>query len=469
MNFKLFDKVRNKYNINLIGTISRVGKLAYGDYDLIIDVRLNDGHTMYQCDPDNWELYFEVGDLITSNRSGSTYSILKIDDGWVKLKNVNGLFSNRHISDFHHASEQEKDKYYKEFHDYTVSDVKFEVGDIVKHKTSGKIYQIYKKLDDFATRSLLTGDKWGLERFDNNGNSFSRFVKTDDIQMASDVERLELLRLKESYETKEKLGVQSLKDSREMRFVKVPEDDITIDFDIDRNDMKKKHSDQLDSLSYAYFSIPLRSGKTQAMKEFLNRFYGACNMNFKELYPTADELAKEFMKEKETKEMTSYKIGDIVEHKGYYGKCIITDISNFEDGFISTMPLSGANRGKIRSALISNVRHIDDLLISVEDYNKMASTIEKLKVEKQNLSEDNSRLAFTLNVFKPNSLPEIKEVIYHKPATIILWKDGTKTVVKTQNKEKYDKEKGFIMAYIKKILGNDGNYYDEIKRWTKED
>ena len=197
MSFKVGDKVRAIRNHDLVGIVDEINI----SYINTIDVRLINSYgnnILYQTDPDNWELYFEVGDLVTSNRSGSTYSILKIDDGWVKLKNVCGLISKHYISDYHHASEQEKDKYYKEFHDYTVSKTKFKVGDIVKHKSSGMIYQIWKKFDEFSTRSLLTGEKWVLERFISDKDRVTRWdVKTDDIQMASDAERLEFLRLKE--------------------------------------------------------------------------------------------------------------------------------------------------------------------------------------------------------------------------------------------------------------------------------
>lgn len=54
-----------------------------------------------------------------------------------------------------------------------------------------------------------------------------------------------------------------------------------------------------------------------------------------------------------------------------------------------------------------------------------------------------------------NSLmPKIKKVIYNPPATVILWDDGTKSVVKTQNGEFYDAEKGLAMAFMRKFLNN---------------
>ena len=60
-------------------------------------------------------------------------------------------------------------------------------------------------------------------------------------------------------------------------------------------------------------------------------------------------------------------------------------------------------------------------------------------------------------------LPEIKNVIFNDPATIVIWKDGTKTVVKAQNNELFDPEKGLAMAITKKALGNEGNYFNTIK------
>lgn len=62
----------------------------------------------------------------------------------------------------------------------------------------------------------------------------------------------------------------------------------------------------------------------------------------------------------------------------------------------------------------------------------------------------------------------IEKVIFNEPATIVIWADGTKTVVKTQNGETYDPEKGLAMAISKKALGNKGNYFDTIKKWTDE-
>lgn len=59
----------------------------------------------------------------------------------------------------------------------------------------------------------------------------------------------------------------------------------------------------------------------------------------------------------------------------------------------------------------------------------------------------------------------IKRVVFNDPATIVFWEDGTKTVVKCGENDIFDPEKGLAMAIAKKALGNEGNYYNAIKKW----
>ena len=63
--------------------------------------------------------------------------------------------------------------------------------------------------------------------------------------------------------------------------------------------------------------------------------------------------------------------------------------------------------------------------------------------------------------------PQIKKLIFNPPATIVFWNDGTKTVVKCRNYEEFDPEKGLAMAFFKKMHGNKGHYFEEIKKWTE--
>lgn len=58
----------------------------------------------------------------------------------------------------------------------------------------------------------------------------------------------------------------------------------------------------------------------------------------------------------------------------------------------------------------------------------------------------------------------IKKIIINYPATIILWADGSKTVVKAHN-EDFDAEKGIAMCFMKKALGNKGSFNNVFKKW----
>lgn len=64
-------------------------------------------------------------------------------------------------------------------------------------------------------------------------------------------------------------------------------------------------------------------------------------------------------------------------------------------------------------------------------------------------------------------LPVIKQVIFNDPATIVVWYDDTKTVVKCQEGDTFDKEKGLAMAICKRLYGNESNFNNLIKNWTE--
>lgn len=63
---------------------------------------------------------------------------------------------------------------------------------------------------------------------------------------------------------------------------------------------------------------------------------------------------------------------------------------------------------------------------------------------------------------------QIENVIFNDPATIVFWRDGSKTVVKAKD-EPFDPEKGLAMAIAKKAYGNEGNYYNEFKKFIKDE
>lgn len=58
----------------------------------------------------------------------------------------------------------------------------------------------------------------------------------------------------------------------------------------------------------------------------------------------------------------------------------------------------------------------------------------------------------------------IKKVIFSGPCTIILWCDGTKTIVKCGPDDEFDKEKGIAMCILKKMFGSS----HQMSKWMKE-
>lgn len=83
---------------------------------------------------------------------------------------------------------------------------------------------------------------------------------------------------------------------------------------------------------------------------------------------------------------------------------------------------------------------------------------------------NNNEFRVTLNgLYLMPSIPEIEKVIFNDPATIVFWKDGTKTIVKVKPGEKFDKWTGLAMASMKKIHGE--KFHSFFRKWcdTKED
>lgn len=57
-------------------------------------------------------------------------------------------------------------------------------------------------------------------------------------------------------------------------------------------------------------------------------------------------------------------------------------------------------------------------------------------------------------------VPHIDHVKFNGPATIVFWKDGTKTVVKHDGKGHKDKRQAILYAFIRKIYGEGKPYHN---------
>lgn len=53
-----------------------------------------------------------------------------------------------------------------------------------------------------------------------------------------------------------------------------------------------------------------------------------------------------------------------------------------------------------------------------------------------------------------------------KRTICVVWKDGTRTVMKCHPEDEWDEEKGIAMCFMKKMFDNRGCYYDTFKDIT---
>lgn len=79
------------------------------------------------------------------------------------------------------------------------------------------------------------------------------------------------------------------------------------------------------------------------------------------------------------------------------------------------------------------------------------------------VTRDLASLSFAFNDTVFIKVKPVK-VIFNNPATIVIWNDGTKTIVKKQKGDRYDKEKGLALCYMKKALGNTSRKLNDALR-----
>lgn len=66
-------------------------------------------------------------------------------------------------------------------------------------------------------------------------------------------------------------------------------------------------------------------------------------------------------------------------------------------------------------------------------------------------------------------MPGPKKVIFNGPATIVIWNDNTKTIVKRREGEPDDKDKAVMYCILKKLCGNKAAMDKYLKLFLKEE
>lgn len=125
-------------------------------------------------------------------------------------------------------------------------------------------------------------------------------------------------------------------------------------------------------------------------------------------------------------------------------------------------------------------KDLRDCTLMMKNGTKIPVTIDYIETTADTFPKFEGRITGTAEVFYCNILnstygigssciPEIKNVIFNDPATIVFWEDGTKTVVKCQDGDEFDPEKGLAMAIVKKAYGNKGSYCNKLKKWLPKE
>lgn len=65
-------------------------------------------------------------------------------------------------------------------------------------------------------------------------------------------------------------------------------------------------------------------------------------------------------------------------------------------------------------------------------------------------------------------IPRIERIIFSPPATVILWEDNTKTVVKCMEGDEFSEEEGFLAAVGKKLFGSHTAYKSLVFKTEEE-
>lgn len=93
------------------------------------------------------------------------------------------------------------------------------------------------------------------------------------------------------------------------------------------------------------------------------------------------------------------------------------------------------------------------------EYERIAASPIRIDIDnaiKANYSKEEIKKMINNTFGKPVAMfnYHYKKIIFSGPCTIILWKDGTKTIAKASGGEVFDPEKGVAICFMKKMLGH---------------
>lgn len=161
---------------------------------------------------------------------------------------------------------------------------------------------------------------------------------------------------------------------------------------------------------------------------------------------------------KKQKEQTQLGTAELTEKSD--GLFVKMDYSNLSDMCKATL------NQRFGLGLLSGDFDGDTLRYCKTDIN---TTLELFnQFEKENKNMENNKSKMKVAPFGGLAWLSIEKVIFNNEATIVIWNDGRKTIVKCQEGETFDKEKGLAMAICKRALGNTPYFNNYFKKWISE-
>lgn len=71
----------------------------------------------------------------------------------------------------------------------------------------------------------------------------------------------------------------------------------------------------------------------------------------------------------------------------------------------------------------------------------------------QKIPNDTLEKMFLRHAHEVTIAPTIDKVYFNDPVTVVIWDDGTKTIVRCAENNTYDKYVGLAMCYLKRMAG----------------
>lgn len=139
-------------------------------------------------------------------------------------------------------------------------------------------------------------------------------------------------------------------------------------------------------------------------------------------------------------------------------------------GYVMTEPNNGivefVREEKRRDKIEEEIKNMELKNLLIKDKQEMTAYQEYTKNDLPPRTYYTKPRERNVQFFLPDLTTAIKKVIFNNPATIVYWRDGSKTVVKAID-EPFDKEKGLAMAISKKVLGDKGAYFKVFNKWCE--